>query len=303
MRLGNSYSTDRKNAKHQLQLSIYDVLSESTNLGLSIYLSIISNSMICWVDNLVSISAVLRSIIVLVIFIKIFRRCDDKYNYGVGRLEALISFICDSLVVLAMIGMFGTAIYSIVNPTLPTDNLFKFLILKIVNLTFDASALTIQYRICKKENNRLRESELQNYFINTVHDLTVGITVTLCYIFRNSAFSSYLSPIVSMIVISFFIYKCFKHIKGSFKELADISIPIDQQDYIFDTLLENKDTLKQIESVNCHILNHIVYVDISVKFKGNVTYDEQINFLDAVKKQVNQKIPDSIVRLVISSDN
>jgi len=289
-----------KEQKHQLLLSAYDMFAELSNLGIAIYLAFLSNSIICWIDNMVCFSAFLRATIVVIIFYKIYKSNGDKYNYGVARLEAFISFICDSLIVLAMLGLFGESIYGLFNPTNPTDTLLTFLILKVINLSFDATALFLEYRLCKKDNNKLKESELQNYILNTIHDFTVGITVTLCYFLRDKPISSYLSSIVSMLIIIYFIFTCVTHMKDSFKELADVSIPLEQQDQIFDIVLDNKDTLKQIESVNCHILNHIVHVDISVRFKGPTTFDEETDFLENVKLQVHEKIPNAIVRLIIS---
>jgi len=234
---------------------------------------------------------------------KMVKESGDKYNYGTERLEVFTSFICDLVILVAMLGLLAGSIYGIVNPTLPSNSILWFMILKGLNISFDIYFVIKGRKLHKIRQTKLTETELTVYKNNLIHDVLVGVAVALCFIFRTSMFSAYLSPCVGIISIAIFLWQYVKHMHGSFKELSDVSIPLDDQDNIFDIVLANKEHIKLIKSVNCHSLNSQVYVDVNVVFKDGTTYEEQVEFLDKIKTQISIKIQDPVVRLVLDNES
>lgn len=288
--------------KKQARVALGGLIAEVPNLVLTIILAFRANNILCWIDTVVSVSVVIHYLIVVAVSMKMAKENGDKYNYGLERLEVFTSFICDLIISLTMLVLLGSAIYGIVAPQKPDDSMLWFIILKSVNTAFDVYFLINGIMIVKKRKSRLNETELNNYLNNLIHDVLILIASVFSYIFRDKDASAYISSIVGIICIVYFLYTYIKHIRTLVKELSDASLSIKEQDYLLDVVLENNKGLKKIKGVNCHTLNGVVYVDIVVSFQYDITYENEQAFLKLAKEKIQDKHPKAIVRLVIEDD-
>jgi len=288
--------------KAQVRTALLALIAELPNLILSVIIAFSANSILCWIDSVVSFSTCLHLSLVMFVSIKMVKETGDKYNYGLERLEVFTSFICDLLISLVMLILLGTSIYGFFVLQYPTDNLLYFVIVKSVNIAFDVVFCISGFRIAKKRKSRLNETEFNVYLNNLIHDTLIGITVVICYFIRGNKIAALLSPIVGIISILYFVYTYIKHIRKLVKELADVSIPIQDQDVIFDIVLNNKEGIKRISSVNCHTLNGKLYVDIILSFHDQITYEQQSLFLKDIKSQIQEKYKNATVRLVFEDN-
>lgn len=288
--------------KKQARVALGGLIAEVPNLVLTIILAFRANNILCWIDTVVSVSVVIHYLIVVAVSMKMAKENGDKYNYGLERLEVFTSFICDLIISLTMLVLLGSAIYGIVAPQKPDDSMLWFIILKSVNTAFDVYFLINGIMIVKKRKSRLNETELNNYLNNLIHDVLILIASVFSYIFRDKDASAYISSIVGIICIVYFLYTYIKHIRTLVKELSDASLSIKEQDYLLDVVLENNKGLKKIKGVNCHTLNGVVYVDIVVSFQYDITYENEQAFLKLAKEKIQDKHPKAMVRLVIEDD-
>lgn len=285
--------------KKQIKVALIGLIAEVPNLVLTIILAFQANNILCWIDTVVSVSVVLHYSIVVFVSFKMARENGDKYNYGLERLEVFTSFICDLIISLTMLILLGSSIYGLIHPQRPDDSLMWFMILKGCNLAFDIYFFINGIIIVKKRKSRLNETELNNYLTNMVHDVLILIASIICYFLRDKDISGYLSSIVGIICISYFLFTYIKHIKDLVKELSDVSIPIKHQDELLDIVLENSKGIKKIEGVNCHTLNGILYVDIVLSFHNEITYEAQKDLLKTVKEKIQEKHPKAKIRIVL----
>jgi len=285
--------------KKQAKVAFLGLLAELPNLVLTIIVACMSNTVLCWIDGVVSASVVLHYILVMVVSIKMAKEDGDKYNYGLERLEVFTSFICDLLISITMLVLLASSIYGLFYPSQPTSNLFWFLILKGCNIAFDIYFVINGVLILKKRKSRLNETELYNYINNLVHDVLILLACIPCYILKDSPVSGYISSGVAIISILYFLYTYIKHIRNLVKELSDVSINVKEQDELYDIVLDNRDDIKKINFVNCHTLNGLLYVDINITFKEDITFEKQKTYIGLVKTKIQDKHPNAKVRLVI----
>lgn len=296
------YNTDKSIYKKQAKVAFVGLLAELPNLVLTIIFACMANTVLCWIDTVVSMSIVLHYTIVIVVSYKMAKETGDKYNYGLERLEVFTSFICDLLITLTMLVLLGSSIYGLVYPQQPTSGLLWFLILKGCNTAFDIYFLINGIYIVKKRKSRLNETELNNYINNLIHDALILVACIPCYLLKDQPASGYISSIVGIISIVYFLYTYIKHIRILIKELSDVSINIKEQDELYDIILENKDGIKRINAVNCHKLNGLLYVDVNISFKEEFTFEEQQTFVKNIKARIQENHPKAKVRLVIDDE-
>jgi len=288
--------------KKQAIVAVFGLLAEVPNLVLTIIFAFQANTVLCWIDTIVSVSIILHYSIVVYVSAKMTKENGDKYNYGVERLEVFSSFICDLLISLTMLILLGTSIYGLFVPQQPEQGLLGFLIVKIANVAFDVVFLINGIIIVKKRKSRLNETEVNNYLNSLIHDAVIMFACIACYILKDNIASAYISPIVGIISILYFLFTYFKHIRSLVKELSDVSIPVEGQDELLDIVLNNREGIKKIQGINCHTLNSILYVDIVLSFKDEITYEKQKSFMNTVTEKIHEKHPKARVRLVFEDE-
>lgn len=288
--------------KKQVKVALIGLIAEIPNLVLTIILAFQANTVLCWIDTVVSVSVVLHYLIVVFVSQKMARENGDKYNYGLERLEVFTSFICDLIISLTMLILLGSSIYGLIYPQRPQDSIFWFMILKSANTAFDIYFLINGIMIVKKRRSRLNETELNNYLNNLIHDALILIATIVCYLLRDKDISGYLSSIVGIICILYFLYSYIKHIRTLVKEMADVSIPISKQDDLLDIVINNSKGIQKIKAVNCHTLNGILYVDVILIFLDETTYAEQCDFLKIITQKIQEIHPKAKVRIVLEDE-
>lgn len=298
MRLLN-LDIDKNTYKKQTRVTFMSFLAELPNLLLEFVNAFFSNSIFVWADFMGSFQATLHCFIVFMSTRRIERETGENYNFGVERLEDLISLICNSLVEIGYIIIIVTSIIQIFNPIAPTSAIVYFLILKVINILFDIYFYVEKLKIEKKVSNRLNQAEVANAFENLACDIAVFIIACVCCFFRGKMWSWYISPVASIIISSIFLVNCTKRIMVAFSELSDKSFAIRDQDKVFDIVLNHTDLIKKIINVNCRTMNNKKIIDLNVIFKNDVTYEEQKKLLFDLNKEIQKIIAGSTSRFVI----
>jgi len=288
--------------KKEASLSLSGFILCLPALIVSLYAAFTANTIIVWADTIATFGETLHCYVVYASARRMYKETGENYNYGLGRLEVIISIGCELLLCAALLTVAGSAAYCIYKPQQPADSLGSFCILKAINILYDAIYLVKQYKITKAHPSAMSQTELKVYVNALLNDVVVGVVVVTCFFFRSYAWSLYLNPIATIILSSAFFVQYAKHIRSSFFELADYSLPVPTQDKLFDIVLADRgDIISRIETINCRKLNNTVHVDVSVRFNDNVTYLEQAEFLDKLTADIREVEPDSEVQLVISN--
>jgi len=293
---------DYSTYKSQYKMSLLGFTAESSNLFFVVLNAIRCNSVLIWSDVVECTSAALHTFLVTLISSKIKNDISDEYNYGIKRLEIFVSFICDILVVFGMFVVFCVSIYGLFNPQQPEDNLIRYVLLKLINTLFDLLFVFQQYNIYKIDKSPISKTELSYNIYCATMDFLYMLIGLFCYLFRDSIIVAYINPIVTLIFVIYFAYRCIKRIKKASFELADHSISIKDQDELFDIVLSNSDTIKKIKFVNCHMLNNVLRIDINVDFKTSITYKKQCELLKIIDLKVKEKYPNSITNFLIGEE-
>lgn len=291
-----------ENYKNMQKLALSEFIAEFPNLVLTFIGALAANTVIVWVDCINSFGRTLHTFIVFILAGKMKKETGEKYNFGLERLEVFVSFICDVLVIACMLTIFSGAVYCIIEPQKPSNSLLGVMILKASNITFDVIFLVNQVKICKEHSSSINDSELANCIRELSFDVIVAVVICISYFFRSEAWVCYLNPIVSIILLIYFFVVFSKRIAVSIGQLSDVSLPIKEQDEIYDIVLNYPKTVKRIDAVNCRKLNKKIYIDVCIKMKDGVTYGDQQEYLTLLERDIKVKYPESEIRLVITRD-
>jgi len=297
MKLFASY--DVQTYEKQSKVALEGLLAELPNLIVSLIDAFFANTLLVWSDSFASFGSCVHYLMVFVAARKMKKETGDRYNFGLERLETFVSFICDLLIVTGYLVLMGVSVYGILHPTQPDSTLGLFLILKIVNIAFDTYFYVNQLKIRKKHKSRMNETETTNCLNNLIIDVVTGIVACFCFFLRAYRWAWYISPVVVLMMTSFFLYRCAQQIRGAIADLSDASISVGEQDELFDIVLKYAANIEKIYGVNCRMMNGKLYVEIDLIFKNAITFGTQQELLERIDSEVKQHFPDSTTRFMI----
>ena len=103
--------SNESNYKKQQNLSFAQFLTETPSFAAVLVSAILSRTILVFVD---SFGIILRTAIITLLSKKLSKDLRYEYNYGVGKIEAISSLLCDGIVFFGLLLTLGISIYSII---------------------------------------------------------------------------------------------------------------------------------------------------------------------------------------------
>lgn len=291
--------SEQSGYKSQKNLSFSQFLSEVPNFIAVLISAIVSGSLITFIDLLDSLGNLLRTATTSLLSKKLLKDLKFEYNYGVGKLEALSSLMCEGIVFFGLLSMLGLSVYEIVFPSKPSDLLIVVVGLKIINVSFDVFFFAGQYRIVKNHHSAVSNTNLAATIGALLFDSVALVSLLAVWLLRDNYFGLYLTPIISIIIAIYLMFGCVKRIKQALYEITDKTLSEDLQLKIISVMTMFYDRYNQLHSVRSHRGNNCVYVDLYISFNDDTTFEEIVSFKQDVWTKLNHSIENCVMKIVI----
>lgn len=285
-----------KNFKTQEKLALSLVAAKIPNFIAVLVTAIFSHSLIVWVDVLNDFVSVTQSSMVKVFSSKFKGDAKYRYNYGTGKLEAIISIGCDMLSIAGMICIFIAAIYKLFNPDQPSKVIIVVVILKVFNIATDIFFLFYHKKF---QEGRVAKSISSSTVEKTTFDSISFFALLVTYIFIKENFAMYIAPIVCLFMSVYFTIQNCRNIGRSIEELSDKTLPEDVQLKVVKALTRYFDSYVELVSVNSRLIDEEMHIELGLIFEKNMTYDEITQFHNDISKQLNDEIGECKVNFII----
>lgn len=274
----------------QEKIALAAFFAEAPNLIATIFACFLTRSAIVLVDFLSSFQSTLHNAIVAMISHKLKKDNGDKFNYGIAKIESLASLACDILVIIGFLCVIFFAIYSFFVVRAPSDRLYLFLLLKLVNIAFDLVFLTQNIRNGNKRESKISETEVTAYKAYLLDDLIIFAAAMLSFFLRSFPLMAYFAPAYSLINAIYFIFICSKHIRHTIFDLIDVAPPVEAQNQVADVLITHTEAYKRIVFINFKTISHHTTVELGLTFHDQTTFSQQMDLLDCLRQEIQSQI-------------
>lgn len=291
--------TQSKTYQDQHRLALFGLAAELPNFVVVTISAILSSSLLMWLDVIDSTGNVLNAWLVTIISKKLKSNLKYEYNYGVGKIESISSLCVDSLSLTGLVVIMVYAIHDIIYQEDPGQHLLIPILLKAVNIICDAIYAYAQHKILKSSDSLLSKSEFDQALRATLFDLVTFVSLVITWIFNNSMFSTYFSPIVSLILAIYYFIHGIKNIIHSITILTDKTLPEDEQMKILKVLNKHYDEYDDLIEIDSHLSGTVALIDIQVRFTSDTPYEKIQSFASKMDHEINEVIPNSVVHLII----
>ena len=296
----NDKAGSKAKYRSQMRLTMLSLLGELPNFFALLFSAIGTKAVLVYVDLIDTGSNLMRNSLVAVISSKLRKDLRFKYNYGVGKIEAMVSLFCDFFMVISLMIILGFAIHDLIDPRPAEDFMLFVVCVKLVNITGDVFVYWRQRKICKGTDNLVFRSSLTVAMKNLLFDLISFGALVLMTLFGQYRLIWYVSPVASMLLGGYLLVVTVQRLRSTVNEVLDRSTDEETQQQIMRTLTRFYDEYESIENIQSRISGNIVMVDLTLGFSADTTYEELQALADQFAGALSEKIPKCKVTLRIT---
>lgn len=283
----------------QQKLTIMQFFLELPNFIAVLLSAIFSGSLIVWLDLIDSLGGIFGEGVVMTQSRKLSKDLKFKYNYGVGKVEALTTILCEGVAIGGLVCIMIISTIEIINPAKPSDLIIYVVILKIINVLLDLFFVYKQYKIKKESSSKIIKREFVSNIGALAFDVATLLSLLFIWLFRNFLFSWYIAPILSLVIAIVFTFFYSKHIKNAIDELSDKTLPENLQFKILKVLAHHQQEYEYFDNVKSHYNGSELIIDIVICFFDDTPYKDIAEFQKTLQEELTGVLGECVVSLII----
>lgn len=288
--------------KQQQNLSIAQILAEVPSFVAVLVSAILSRNLLVFIDLFDSFMYLISLSLVVVLSKKLTKDLRYEYNYGVGKIEAISSLLCDGIAFFGLLIALGLSVHEIIFPEKPSDLVIAVVGLKVINVSFDIAFFVKQRKITKIHNSAISKANYAEALSALLFDSVALVSLFVMWLLRNNPIGGYISPVVSIFVAIYLMFGYVKRTRQSLIELTDKTLPEEEQMKILNILTRHYNSYSQFHSINSHKSGDITMIDIHLSFEKNTTFEEILALKTKMQEEFDSQFGNCIVNIVVGEE-
>ena len=294
--------SNKNGYKQQQNLSIAQLLAELPSFVAVLVSALLSRNLLVYIDLLDSSMYLVSLVLIVILSKKLTKDLRYEYNYGVGKIEAIASLLCDSMGFFGLLITLGFSVQAIILPEQPSDLVIAVVGLKIINVAFDTAFFVKQHKITKIHNNAISKSNYAEALSALLFDSVALVSLFAMWLLRSNPIGGYIAPIVSIFVAIYLMIGYVKRIRQALTELTDKTLPEEEQMKILNILTHYYDSYSQFHSINSHKSGDVTRIDIHLSFEQNTTFEEILTLKKQIQDEFERQFGNCIVNIIMGED-
>ena len=288
--------------KQQQNLSIAQILAEVPSFVAVLVSAILSRNLLVFIDLFDSFMYLISLSLVVVLSKKLTKDLRYEYNYGVGKVEAISSLLCDGIAFVGLLFALGLSVYEIIFPEQPSDLVIAVVGLKVINVSFDIAFFVKQRKITKTHNSAISKANYAEALSALLFDSVALVSLFVMWLLRNNPIGGYISPVVSIFVAIYLMFGYVKRTRQSLIELTDKTLPEEEQMKILNILTRHYNSYSQFHSINSHKSGDTTRIDIHLSFEQDTTFEEILTLKKQMQEEFDSQFGNCIVNIVVGEE-
>lgn len=285
--------------KQQQNLSIAQILAELPSFVAILVSAILSRNLLVFIDLFDSFMYLISLSLVVVLSKKLTKDLRYEYNYGVGKIEAISSLLCDGIAFFGLLIALGFSVHEIIFPEQPSDLVIAVVGLKVINVGFDIAFFVKQRNITKIHNSSISKANCAEALSSLLFDSVALVSLFAMWLLRDNTVGQYISPVVSIFVAIYLMFGYVKRTRQALIELTDKTLPEKEQMKILNILTRHYDSYSQFHSINSHRSGDITMIDIHLSFEQDTTFEEILTLKKQMQEELDSLFGNCVVNIVV----
>ena len=294
--------SNKSGYKQQQNLSIAQLLAELPSFVAVLVSAILSRNLLVYVDLLDSSMYLISLVLIVVLSKKLTKDLRYEYNYGVGKIEAIASLLCDGMGCFGLLITLGFSVQAIIFPEQPSDFVIAVVGLKVINVAFDTAFFVKQRKITKIHSSAISNANYAEALSALLFDSVALVSLFVMWLLRNNPIGGYISPVVSIFVAIYLMFGYVKRIRQALTELTDKTLPEEEQMKILNILTRHYNSYSQFHSINSHKSGDTTRIDIHLSFEQDTTFEEILTLKKQMQEELDSLFGNCIVNIVVGEE-
>ena len=227
-----------------------------------------------------------------IVFRKVERGSNVRYNYGYHRLEDIASFLVGMVMIISFVVVFYNSLGRLLDPD-PSGWLIPGVILSGLGFLVNGWFWQRNYRLNHRESTPVFESQWRLYRVKTLIDFGVVLTLSFEIYMGSGMLAIYVDFLVSVLIAGFLLISGGFMVKDALMALADRA-PLDVEE-IFSELQNLNDQFSSLQEIRCRSAGGLIFIDIQVEFAA----DQKIDKIKQVEKKITDRLQDRFSNLEV----
>ena len=288
--------------EQQQNLSFAQILAEVPSFVAVLVSAILSRNLLVFIDLFDSFMYLISLSLVVVLSKKLTKDLRYEYNYGIGKVEAISSLICDGIAFFGLLFMLGLSVYEIMYPEQPSKLVIAVVGLKVINVVFDIVFFVKQRKITKIHNSAISKANYAEALSALLFDSVALVSLFAVWLLRDNPIGGYISPVVSVFVAIYLIFGYVKRTRQALIELTDKTLPEEDQMKILNILTRYYDSYSQVHSVNSHKSGDCIRIDMHLSFERNTSFEEILTLKKQMQDEFDSQFGNCIVNIIVGDE-
>ena len=294
--------SNKSGYKQQQNLSIAQLLAELPSFVAVLVSALLSRNLLVYIDLFDSSMYLVSLVLIVILSKKLTKDLRYEYNYGVGKIEAIASLLCDGMGFFGLLITLGFSVQAIIFPEQPSELVIAVVGLKIINVAFDTAFFVKQHKITKSHNSAISKSNYAEALSALLFDSVALVSLFAMWLLRANPIGGYIAPVVSIFVAIYLMFGYVKRIRQALTELTDKTLPEEEQMKILSILTRHYDSYVQVHSVNSQKSGDIVRIDLHLSFEKNTRVEDIINLKKQMQNEFDSLFGNCTVNIIVGED-
>ena len=294
--------SNKSGYKQQQNLSVAQLLAELPSFVAVLVSAILSRNLLVYVDLLDSSMYLISLVLIVLLSKKLTKDLRYEYNYGVSKIEAIASLLCDGMGCFGLLITLGFSVQAIIFPEQPSDFVIAVVGLKVINVSFDTAFFVKQRKITKIHSSAISNANYAEALSSLLFDSVALVSLFVMWLLRNNPIGGYISPVVSIFVAIYLMFGYVKRIRQALTELTDKTLPEEEQMKILSILTRHYDSYSQVHSVNSHKSGDCIRIDMHLSFERNTSFEEILTLKKQMQDELDSQFGNCIVNIIVGED-
>ena len=294
--------SNKSGYSEQKNLSSVQLLAEVPTLIETLLSAIFSKALLLFVDLFDSLGYIIRYALIIILSKKLTQNLEYEYNYGIGKIEAISSLLCEGIVLFGMFLTTCVSVYSICFPSKPSSLLLGVAGFKLYDVIWDLAFFVKQRKILKNHHTSVIEANYAAALGALLFDVLAFVSLMAMWLLRNNPIGGYISPIVSILAVIYLTIGCVKRIKEALHELTDKTLPEEQQMKILNALNKHYDSYSRFHSISSRKSGEITMVDIFLSFEQGERVEAIVDLQKQMQAELGEQLGNCAVNIIVKNE-
>lgn len=218
------------------------------------------------------------------------REPNERFAYGVGKLENLVSVGTGILMFGCSFGILYQAIGAIQDPR-PTEGTLPGIMLFSIYSLIGFWLWQRNLRAVRQQSSAILLSQAHLWFSKALYDGLMAVALILALIFKNFAWSAFLDPLASLVGVGFLLLGAWSMASSSVGDLLDSTLEEATKLRIMRHMVEHFVDYSHLYQIRTRRAGPRVYVEVFLQFDPELRMSDVERRIEVLRAEIATSIP------------